>query len=188
MINSTRISLAVLVLALAGGATQAQRPTQTEFGPVMQAYLGYLRNEQEVVDDRASRREISTDYYRRNSNRIRALRQIAIRLVTKSENDYVPELEAVANDEMRTLFEDPPSPRTLQISQVVRNTFRYLGPVTAGEVFYVFARLDPYEQAALIEAGGSTDPSVSSSAAESSAAKGQRVGETTTRPRRTGPR
>ena len=87
-----------------------QRGDEAEFGPVMQAYLGYLRNEQEVVDDRASRREITADYYRRNSNRIRALRQMAIRLVTKTGNDYVPELEAVATDELRIMFENPPNP------------------------------------------------------------------------------
>lgn len=185
MCNITRIVLLVLALAM---VAQAQRVEQSQFGPVVQAYLGYLRNEQEVVDDRASRREISAGYYRRNSNRIRALRQIAIRLVTKSGNDYVPELEAVAADEMRTLFEDPPNPRALRVSQVVKNTFRYLGPVTSGEVFYVFARLDPYEQAALIESGAATDGTMSSSSPGSSAAKGQRVGDSSTRPRRTSPR
>lgn len=185
MAKITRMVFVLLVLTCAAGLAQAQRETQTEFGPVMQAYLGYLRNEQEVVDDRNSRHEISPSYYRRNSNRIRALRQIAIRLVTKSGNDYVPELEAVAADEMRILFEDPPSPRTLRVSQVVKNTFRYLGSVTSGEVFYVFARLDPYEQAALIESGNATG--TSNPPPESSAAKGQRIGETPTRPRRTTP-
>ena len=184
MVKTTRIVLMVCILASAAGVAKAQRE-QSAFGPVMQAYLGYLRNEQEVVDDRASRHEISGDYYRRNSNRIRALRQMAIRLVTKSGNDYVPELEAVAADEMQILFENPPSPRTLRISQVVRNTFRYLGPVTSGEVFYVFARLDPYEQAALIEAGGSTDETTPP---EPSSAKGQRIGDSSTRPRRSTPR
>jgi len=188
MVNLTRILLLVFALAIAGEVAHAQRAEQPQFGPVVQAYLGYLRNEQEVVDDRASRHEISADYYRRNSNRIRALRQMAIRLVTKSGNDYVPELEAVAADEMRILFEEPPSPRTLRVSQVVRNTFRYLGPVTSGEVFYVFARLDPYEQAALIESGNPTDGTANSSAPESSAAKGQRIGDSSTRPRRTSPR
>ena len=186
MSNLRRIVLLILGLAIAGGVAQAQRGEQSQFGPVVQAYLGYLRNEQEVVDDRASRHEISADYYRRNSNRIRALRQMAIRLVTKSGNDYVPELEAVAADEMRILFEDPPNPRTLRISQVVKNTFRYLGPVTSGEVFYVFARLDPYEQAALIESGNTADGTPSTS--ESAAAKGQRVGESATHPRRISPR
>ena len=188
MSNLTRIVLLGVALAMAGGVARAQHAEQSQFGPVVQAYLGYLRNEQEVVDDRVSRHEISADYYRRNSNRIRALRQMAIRLVTKSGNDYVPELEAVAADEMRILFEDPPSPRSLRVSQVVKNTFRYLGPVNSGEVFYVFARLDPYEQAALIESGNATDGPMGSSAPESSAAKGQRVGDSATRPRRTGPR
>ena len=188
MVNSIRILFVVFVLAIGNMVAYAQRAKQSDFGPVMQAYLGYLRNEQEVVDDRASRREISADYYRRNSNRIRALRQMAIRLVTNSGNDYVPELEAVTGDELGILFEEPPSPRSLRVDQIVKNTFRYLGAVTSGEVFHIFARLDPYEQAALIEANGATNPSESSPATESSAAKGQRIGETSTRRRRTSPR
>src|SRR5688572_32501489 len=56
-------------------------------GPVVRAYLGYLKNEQEVVDDRASRHEVSAGYYRRNSNRIKALRQMAIRLARQTQNE-----------------------------------------------------------------------------------------------------
>ena len=37
-------------------ASQTISYSDEEFGPVVRAYLGYLRNEQEVVDDRASRR------------------------------------------------------------------------------------------------------------------------------------
>lgn len=156
----------------------------SEFGPVMRAYLGYLKNEQEVVDDRNSRREISVEYYRRNSNRIRALRQMAIRLVTQSKNDYVPELEAVTGQELGILFEVPPNPRALRNNEVVKNTFRYLGSVNTGEVFYVFARLDPYEQAALMEANHSQNVAGSVPTPD---AKGQRIGQGATRPRKAVP-
>ena len=119
-----------------------------EFGPVVRAYLGYLKNEQEVVDDRVSRREVSATYYRRNSNRIKALRQMAIRLARESHNDYLPELEAVSGDELNLLFgSDPPQLARLKPGEVLRNTFRFLGVVRAGDTFYLFARLDPYEQA-----------------------------------------
>jgi hypothetical protein len=120
-----------------------------EFGPVVRAYLGYLRNEQEVVDDRVSRREVSSTYYRHNSNRIKALRQMAIRLARETHNDYLPELEAVSAEEMRLLFgSNPPLTTSLKVGEVLRNTFRFLGVVrTTGGNFYVFARLDPYEQA-----------------------------------------
>lgn len=128
-----------------------QRQPDQEFGPVMTAYLGYLSNEQEVVDDRVSRREITPGYYRRNSNRILALRQTAIRLVRQSQNDYVPELEAVTTDEFKTIFERPPLPATLRVNEVFGNKFRFLGSLHAGETFYVFARLDPYQQADLIQ-------------------------------------
>ena len=147
------VILGVLTLFQVNAKAQ-RRTTNEDFGPVVRAYLGYLRDEQEVVDDRVSRREISATYYRRNSNRIRALRQTALRLARESHNDYLPELEAVAADELRLLFENPPAPATLRVGEVVRKTFRYLGSVRSGEVFYTFARLDPYEQA---ELGGSTE-------------------------------
>ena len=130
-------------------AQQNSLRSEDEFGPVVRAYLGYLRNEQEVVDDRVSRREVSSTYYRHNSNRIKALRQMAIRLARETHNDYLPELEAVSADEMRLLFgSNPPPAASLKPGEVLRNTFRFLGVVrTTGGAFYLFARLDPYEQA-----------------------------------------
>src|SRR6185503_8612093 len=93
-----RIAALLLVSFCALTSVHVQRSpdTEDEFGPVVRAYLGYLRNEQEVVDDRASRREVSATYYRHNSNRIKALRQMAIRLARETHNDYLPELEAVS--------------------------------------------------------------------------------------------
>jgi hypothetical protein len=133
-------------------ASQGPRDDDNEFGPVVRAYLGYLKNEQEVVDDRASRREVSASYYRHNSNRIRALRQMAVKLARETHNDYLPELEAVSADEMGLLFgSNPPPAARLKVGEVLRNTFRFLGAVRVGETFYLFARLDPYEQAELNE-------------------------------------
>ena len=150
-----RFSVFLLVAFCAFPSVHARQTTQysdDEFGPVVRAYLGYLKNEQEVVDDRASRHEVSASYYRRNSNRIRALRQMAIRLARESHNDYLPELEAVSGDEMNLLFgSSPPQIARLRAGEVLRNTFRFLGTVRAGETFYLFARLDPYEQAELTE-------------------------------------
>jgi hypothetical protein len=180
--GSARFVISTLILLTLTGVAAAQRQSDPEFGPVVTAYLGYLNNEQEVVDDRASRREITTSYYRRNSNRIHALRQTAIRLARQSGNDYVPELEAVAFDEFRTIFERAPRPTAMQPNEVVANKFRYLGSVHNGETFYVFARLDPYEQADLM--ARTTKSPVSASSAASS---GARV-EASTRARRVGPK
>src|SRR5882724_8983234 len=137
----------IVLLFVISGATEtlAQTRRQQEqmgFGPVVSAYLGYLQNEQEVVDDRVSRKEISRAYYRRNSNRIRALREMAIRIARESRNDYLPELEAVAADEFGTLLEHPPNPASLHVGDVLNYTLRYLGQVRSNEVFYLFARLD----------------------------------------------
>jgi hypothetical protein len=145
----------LLAVVCAAGTSQAlaqsRANTAAEFGPVVSTYLGYLKNEQEVVDDRASRHEVTRAYYIRNSNRIRALRQVAIRMARENGNDYLPELEVAANDEFGNLFESPPKASTLRVGEVYRNTFRFLGTVRSGDTFYVFARLDPYEQAELME-------------------------------------
>jgi hypothetical protein len=184
----TRLLLAFVAIVALNGLTFAQRVVQndSDFGPVMTAYLGYLNNEQEVVDDRASRREITAAYYRRNSNRISALRQMAVTLVRHSGNDYVPELEAVTTDEFGTIFEAPPRPATLHPHEVFANKFRFLGAVRAGDTFYLFARLDPYEQAELLQRSSSEGSASLSSG--NNAPSGQRVGQNSSRPRRVVPR
>jgi hypothetical protein len=150
----------VLMWTGAALAQGSRSESEEEFGPVVRAYLGYLRNEQEVVDDRASRREINQSYYLRNTNRIRALRQIAVRIARETKNDYLPEFEAVTRDEFGHLFETPPRPESLSPGLVLNHTFRFLGVVRARELFYIFARLDPYEQAELIKKDGAAHASV----------------------------
>ena len=186
------ITLSVLLLMTGVAVAQpssasAKSDYASEFGPVMRAYLGYLSNEQDVVDDRASRREITTAYYRRNSNRIRALRQMAIRLVRQSGNDYVPELEAVTQVEFGTLFEKPPKPTSFRTNEILANKFRFLGKVQTGELFFVFARLDPYEQAERMRLQGE-DSAALAGDSRTTRADGQRLGQTGTRPRRAVPR
>jgi hypothetical protein len=134
--------------AVAQHTRRAHAPEDEEFGPNVRAYLGYLRNEQEVVDDRASRQEIRREYYLHNSNRIYALRQMALRIARENKSDYLPELEAVSQPELDQLFESPPKPADLQVGTTLEYKFKFLGAVAArGERFYLFARLDPYEQA-----------------------------------------
>lgn len=141
----------LFILCVSFGSSAQAVGGDEQFGPVVRAYLGYLRNEQEVVDDRVSRHEVNMAYYRRNSNRIRALRQMAIRIAHETQNDYLPELEAVAGNELGLLFERPPRFEALRVGEVFQTTFRYLGIVRSGELFYIFARLDPYEQSELME-------------------------------------
>ncbi len=173
--------------ACAGSARAQGAAEEAEFGPVVRTYLGYLRAEQEVVDDRASRHEVSPAYYRRNSNRIRALRQMALRIARESRNDFIPELYAVTRDELGTLFDPPPEPATFRVGEVVDNTFRYLGPVRAAESFHLFARLDVYEQAELIRKHEAQQPSATASAPDATttdnAPRSNRPAATT-RPRR----
>lgn len=176
-----------LFILSAGAAAQTRRGARAEveeFGPNVRAYLGYLRNEQEVVDDRASRREIDRSYYRHNSNRIQALRQMALRIARESGNDYLPELEAVSQDEFAQFFEEPlPKPAELAEGGVLEFKFRYLGTVLSGrEKFFLFARLDPYEQAEMRKQGVAKPRSAGNAVAPPTAGT-----DTAVRPRRASP-
>jgi hypothetical protein len=178
--------LAALCVAGVSGAARAQgrraaAQEESEFGPVVRAYLGYLRAQQEVVDDRVSRREITRAYYVRNLNRIRSLKQMAMRIARETENDYLPELESVALDEFGLLFDEPPKPESLRVGETLGYTFRYLGTVRSGaERFYLFARLDPYEQAELQKKGEAQTPHANTPAPVQSLS----VEPPTSRPRR----
>jgi len=76
---------------------------------------------------------------------------MALKLARQTNNDYLPELEAIARDEFGLLFQKPPRPEQLKNGEIVQNTFRFMGAVRSSEVFYIFARLDPYEQSELLE-------------------------------------
>ena len=175
----------MLAAASGAGAQRSRRaPAEdSEFGPNVRVYLEYLRAEQEVVDDRVSRREIDRRYYQLNSNRIRALRQMAVRIARESDNDYLPELVAVSLEEFDQLFEPPlPAPSELREGETLEFKFRYLGAVTAGrDKFYLFARLDPYEQAELRKQHSTKD---TAGARETTAAPPAPAPEATSRPRR----
>lgn len=176
-----RCGLVLVLFSLIPAASAQTLDDDDDFGPVVRAYLGYLRNEQNVVDDRASRHEVTRAYYVKNSNRIRALRQMAIQIAQDSHNDYLPELEAVAGDELGLLFDQPPRSSALRVGEVFQTTFRYLGSVRAGDVFHVFARLDPYEQAELREKGSSqvdvSAPQISIPAGTRVSTRSRRVNE-----------
>jgi hypothetical protein len=184
-----RWPLCLLLCVACAGFASAQKKAaraaaeEDEFGPIVRAYLGYLRNQQEVVDDRVSRHEVDRAYYVRNSNRIRALRRMAVQIARETENDYLPELEAVTQDEFGLLFDLPPELHQLQTGEVLNYQLRFLGAVPSGrEKFYVFARLDPYEQAELRKSAA--PPAPTTAAEQPTAAAGP---ANTSRPRRATP-
>ena len=185
-LGATRLLAACALLlcyAPPHAAQEAGGRGEGEFGPVVRAYLGYLKAEQEVTDARESRREVSAAYVRRNSNRISALRRMAIQIARSTRNDYLPEMYAVTRDELGTLFETPPNPATFRTGEILNNTFRVLGTVRANEPFYLFARLDIYEQAELIKKAEAQHAGANGS--PPAGAKAQ--GEAATRPRRVSP-
>jgi hypothetical protein len=141
--------LLVLLLFCAPATLWAQEANSVnnEFGPNVQVYLDYLKQELTVTDLRESQREVSAIYVRHNYNRVSALRQFAIKFARESEIDFIPELEAVTQKEFHTLFFDkPPKVKDLRVGEIYNLSYRYLGIVRNAEVFYIFARLDPYEE------------------------------------------
>jgi hypothetical protein len=98
-----------------------------------------------------------------------------MRIARETQNDYLPELEAVAEDELGSLFERRPRFQTLKVGEVVQTTFRYLGVLRGAEPFYIFARLDPYEQADLMMQKVNHNPDNAAGSVVSNPASGARV-------------
>ncbi|HEX9927239.1 MAG TPA: hypothetical protein VGB02_01720 [Pyrinomonadaceae bacterium] len=150
----SKILVVFVLLLTAALIAPAQTPKpkkqiQKKFGPNVQAYLDYLETELTVTDARESQREVSPEYIRHNFNRVTALRQFAIKLASESEVDYVPEMEAIVEREFHLLFsENVPKPATLKAGEIY-DSYRFLGSVRNREVFYIFSRLDPFEEEAL---------------------------------------
>ena len=59
--------------------------------------------------------------------------------------------EVVSVERAAITFDVQGGKGTLKVGEVVQTRFRYLGAVRSGDSFYVFARLDPYEQAELLQ-------------------------------------
>jgi hypothetical protein len=148
-IISTMLAVFFVLFAHDAPFAQETRPRQvikSEFGPNVQAYLDYLKEELTVTDLRESQREVSPEYVRHNFNRVSALRQFAIKIARETETDFIPEMEAVTLREFRTLFSDaPPKIADLRAGETYAG-YRYLGAVRNRETFYIFARLDPFEE------------------------------------------
>jgi hypothetical protein len=150
----SKILVVFVLLLTAAIIAPAQTPRQKKqiqkkFGPNVQAYLDYLETELTVTDARESQREVSAEYIRHNFNRVTALRQFAVKLASESEVDYVPEMEAIVEREFHLLFsENAPKPANLKAGEIY-DSYRFLGSVRNREVFYIFSRLDPFEEEAL---------------------------------------
>ena len=145
---SVVLILLLIPISISAQTAKPRKPVARKFGPNVQAYLDYLQSELTVTDLPASRREIDPEYVRHNYNRVSALRQFAIRLAGESEVDYVPEMEAVAEREFRLLFpDDQPATTDLKAGEIY-SSYRYLGTARYRETFYIFARLDPFEEEA----------------------------------------
>jgi hypothetical protein len=159
----SKILVVFVLLLTAALIAPAQTPkpkkqTQKKFGPNVQAYLDYLETELTVTDARESQREVSPEYIRHNFNRVAALRQFAIKLASESDVDYVPEMEAIVEREFHLLFsENAPKPATLKAGEIY-DSYRFLGSVRNREVFYIFSRLDPFEEEALKPKSQNTTP------------------------------
>ena len=112
-----------------------------------------------------------------------------VRIARTNDNDFLPELEAVPQAEFDQLFDDPlPEPASLREGETLGYKFRFLGvvPVRA-EKFYLFARLDPYEQAELRKKGESrpqTPVNAEAQPAVNAAAQPADGADTVVRPRR----
>ena len=113
-----------------------------QFGPVVRAYLGYLLRNEQVVDDRASRREISAAYSPAETQ-IASVR-FGRWLLCESHAKLKPNIISRSSRLLREMNCDcylsihASLSNTPRSGEVVQTKFGYLGVVRSGDSFYIF--------------------------------------------------
>jgi hypothetical protein len=132
----------ICLLSYLGGKSVAQTGESAANGPQVKAFLELMRAEEEELEFQIRNGEITRREYLRSKNRIAVQRQTVLRIVKRTGEDRVPELHVVVASEVDQLIEG--GMRLVKAARpgtVIGGRWRYLGPVTRGEVFYIFERL-----------------------------------------------
>jgi TonB family protein len=94
---------AVLVLVALFSTVDAAQQKRTSYGPVVNAYLTGLGEELNELEYQLRNQEIGRADYERAKQRLTILRRYVERRASESNEDIVPEFQALAEDELNTL-------------------------------------------------------------------------------------
>jgi len=100
--------LAIILAAILCGAAAltnvgAARQKQASYGPTVSAYLTGLDEELNELEYQLRREEITRADYERAKQRLTILRRTVERYAAESHKDIVPEYQALAEDELKTV-------------------------------------------------------------------------------------
>jgi len=98
-----KIFVVVFVVVLSLAVTVSAQSKRANYGPVVRAYLTGLDEELTELEFQFSHREISRAVYDRTKRRLAVLRSYVERVAAKNHEDRVPELQALADDELSIL-------------------------------------------------------------------------------------
>jgi hypothetical protein len=140
-------SLICLVM-LSCAFVRAQESQTLEYGPDVKAFLELCRHEEVELDYQVAHSEITRKDFIRSKNRIAIQREMVLKRVKETGEDYVPDFHVVTAAEISQLIEDGMKAiKGAKPGKVIANKWIYLGTANRNEAYYIFERMQELKDA-----------------------------------------
>jgi TonB family protein len=148
-----RLLLVMIALTAPAAVPAGATPQQPAYGPVVTSYLTGLTEELNELNFQLRHREISRGDYDRALQRLSVLRRAVERVAAEQREDFVPEIQVLAADELSLLgLGRRPEAGELRAGEVLDGRWKVISVERGTPRFYVFERL-PLPAPAVVSPG-----------------------------------
>lgn len=136
------------LLILVGPLAQAVETQEAQYGPDVKAFLELCRHEETELDYQVTHNEITRKDFIRSKNRIAIQRELVLKRVKETGEDYVPDFHVVSAAEIGQLIEDGlKAIKGAKPGAVIANKWIYMGTANRNEAYYLFERVQQLKDA-----------------------------------------
>jgi hypothetical protein len=140
--------LVLVLVTLSCAFVWAQENQTPEYGPDVKAFLELCRHEEVELDYQISHDEITRKDFIRSKNRIAIQREMVLKRVKETGEDYVPDYHVVTAAEISQLIEDGMKAiKGAKPGKVIANKWVYMGTANRNEAYYIFERVQELKDA-----------------------------------------
>jgi hypothetical protein len=140
--------LVLVLVTLSCAFVQAQENQTPEYGPDVKAFLELCHHEEVELDYQISHDEITRKDFIRSKNRIAIQREMVLKRVKETGEDYVPDYHVVTAAEISQLIEDGMKAiKGAKPGKVIANKWVYMGTANRNEAYYIFERVQELKDA-----------------------------------------
>lgn len=127
---------------------RAQESQAVEYGPDVKAFLELCHHEEVELDYQIAHNEITRKDFIHSKNRISIQREMVLKRVKETGEDYVPDLHVVTATEISQLIEDGmKAVKGAKPGKVIANKWIYMGTANRTEAYYIFERVQELKDA-----------------------------------------